>query len=197
MPPKNRNNGKHELILDAAVRVFAERGYHQTTISQIARQAGVADGTIYLYFKNKEDILATFVRQRSEHFFECFKQEVDKQKNAVDKLHKLVRLHFREAEVDMHKAFVYQVEMRTNRRLMRGEIMEALKMYLDTVGTILEEGQQEGSVRHDLYIGLAKRMIFASVDEVITTWVRSGGKYDLIPLAEPLVDMILSGLSPR
>jgi TetR/AcrR family fatty acid metabolism transcriptional regulator len=194
MAAKTKTNGKHAQILDAAIRVFAEHGYHQSTIAQIAREAGVADGTIYLYFKNKEDILATFVRNRSEEFFAGFREEVRLLKTAVEKLSLLVKNHFETAERDMHKAFVYQVEMRTNRRLMRGEIRDALKMYLDTVGAILEEGQQEGSVRHDLYIGLAKRLIFATVDEVITTWVRSGGKYDLVPLAGPLVDLFLSGL---
>lgn len=191
---KAKTNGKHESILEAAIRVFANQGYFQSTISQIAREAGVADGTIYLYYKNKEDILATFVRQQSARFFDAFAKLEDRQKNALEKMQLLVRLHFEVSQTDRHKALVYQVEMRRSPRLMKQEIKEALKMYHDLVGSIVEEGQQQGSIRHDLQLGLVKRMIFASVDEVITTWVVSGGKYDLVKLAEPLVDMFFRGI---
>ncbi len=192
---KSKANGKHETILAAAVRVFAEEGYFRSTVSQIAREAGVADGTIYLYFQNKEDILATFVRQHSLQFFEAFSERVKEAKTAVEKLRLLVNLHFTVAQRDRWKALVYQVEMRRSSRLMRKEIKDALKAYHDVVGQIVEEGQQEGSIRHDVQLGLVKRMIFASVDEVITTWVLAGGKYDLAALADPLVDLFLKGIS--
>ncbi|MBU2490206.1 MAG: TetR family transcriptional regulator [Proteobacteria bacterium] len=176
------------------MRVFAQEGYSGSTVSQIAREAGVADGTIYLYFKNKEDILASFVRQHSQEFFDRVEDSLAREKNAIDKLHALVRLHFAASRLDRHKALVYQVEMRQSSRLMKAEIRDALKRYLDLVGAILEEGQQEGLIRQDLYVGLVKRMIFASVDEVITAWVISGGKYDLAALADPLVDLFLDGV---
>ncbi|MBW1989648.1 MAG: TetR/AcrR family transcriptional regulator [Deltaproteobacteria bacterium] len=197
MASRDKQNGKYERILDAAVRVFSRKGYFGSTVSQIAGEAGVADGTIYLYFKNKEDILASFVRRHSQEFFDRVKDEIGGQPTAVDKLRTLVRLHFEASSRDRHRALVYQVEMRRSSRLMKAEIREALKMYLDLVGSILEEGQQEGTIRLDLYVGLAKRMIFASVDEVITSWVISGGKYDLPALADPLVDLFLNGIATR
>ena len=167
--PNPKQNGKYERILQAAVRVFAEEGYSGSTVSQIAREAGVADGTIYLYFKNKEDILASFVSRHSQEFFDRVAETLGKEKTSLDKLRALVRLHFATSQVDRHKALVYQVEMRRSSRLMKAEIRDALKRYLDLVGSILEEGQQEGTIRHDLYVGLVKRMVFASVDEVITS----------------------------
>lgn len=190
----SKNNGKYDQIMGAAVRVFAEQGYFQSTIAQIAREAGVADGTIYLYFKNKEDILARFVNQQSTRFFDTFKEKMTLEKTAVDKLKALVRLHFEVSQQDRHTALVYQVEMRRSVRLMKEDIKDVLRMYHDVVGSILEEGQQQGAVRHDLQTGLVKRMIFASVDEVITSWVLAGGKYDLVPLADPLVDLFLKGI---
>lgn len=191
---KNKTNGKYDTILTAAVRVFAEEGYFRSTVSQIAREAGVADGTIYLYFQNKEDILATFVRLHSLEFFEAFHARVKECRSAVEKLRLLVSLHFAMAQKDRHKALVYQVEMRRSSRLMRKEIKDSLKAYHDEVGQIVEEGQQEGSFRHDVQLGLVKRMIFASVDEVVTTWVLAGGKYELQALADPLVDLFLKGI---
>ena len=195
MTHSSSKNGKYEQILEAGVKVFAGQGYNGSTISAIARQAGVADGTIYLYFKNKEDILAQIVQKYTQRFFDTFKSSMGPGVSAVDKLKLLVRLHFEMSQQDMNTALVYQVEMRRSNRLMKEDIREALKTYHDLVGTIVEEGQQEGTIRHDLYIGLVKRLIFASVDEVITTWVLSGGKYELLPLAEPLVDLFLKGIS--
>lgn len=197
MAKNNVKTDKFEQILEAGVRVFAEQGYHGSTVSAIAREAGVADGTIYLYFKNKEDILARFVRSQSQRFFETFRDKMPEKGSAVDRLKLLVKLHFEVSQENMHKALVYQVEMRRSTSLMKGDIREALKTYHEIVGAILEEGQQEGAIRQDIYVGMIKRVIFASVDEAITTWVMSGGKYDLVPLAEPLVDFFLNGISTK
>lgn len=194
MGAKPKNNGKYDKIMAAAVRVFAEQGYFQSTIAQIAREAGVADGTIYLYFKNKEDILAKFVNQHSKKFFDAFTDQMAKEDNALDKLKALIRLHFQVSQEDRHVALVYQIEMRRSVRLMQEDIKNALRVYHDLVGRIVEEGQQQGTIRHDVQIGLVKRLIFASVDEVITSWVLSGGKYDLVPLAGPLVELFLCGI---
>ncbi len=194
MAKNNSKNGKFEQILAAGVKVFAEQGYSGSTVSAIAREAGVADGTIYLYFKNKEDILAQFVRGQSQKFFDAFRERMPGEKSAVDRLKLLVRLHFEVSQEDMHAALVYQVEMRRSTRLMKEDIRDALKSYHEIVGAILEEGQQEGTVRQDIHVGLIKRVIFASVDEAITTWVMARGKYGLVPLAEPLVEFFLQGI---
>ncbi|SHK27734.1 transcriptional regulator, TetR family [Desulfatibacillum alkenivorans DSM 16219] len=193
MEPKQKN-GKHEQIMSAAIRVFAEKGYFQSTIAQIARAAGVADGTIYLYFKNKEDIMAQFVNQQSKKFFDTFTSMFEGKQSAIERLKALIRLHFQVSQEDRYVALVYQVEMRRSDRLMKEDIKDALRMYHDLVGQIVEEGQQEGAIRHDVQIGLVKRMIFATVDEVITSWVMAGGKYDLEPLAEPLANLLLQGI---
>ena len=194
MQAKQKTNGKYELIMAAAVRVFAEQGYFQSTIAQIARAAGVADGTIYLYFKNKEDIMAQFVNQQSEKFFDTFKSMFDEEQSALERLRALIKLHFQVSQEDRYVALVYQVEMRRSDRLMKEDIKDALRMYHDLVGQIVEEGQQDGTIRHDVQIGLVKRMIFATVDEVITSWVMSGGKYELAPLADPLADLFMKGI---
>ncbi|MEW5734945.1 MAG: TetR/AcrR family transcriptional regulator [Thermodesulfobacteriota bacterium] len=195
MAKNKNNNGKFSAILEAGIKIFAQQGYFQSTVAQIAREAGVADGTIYLYFKNKEDILATFVRQQTQEFFEAYRKKVAEVKHAVEKLRLLIRLHFEISQRDRNRALVYQVEMRRSDRLMKEDIRDALKTYHDVVGQIVEEGQQEGAIRHDLQPGMVKRMIFASVDEVITTWVLGGGKYDLVSLADPLSDLFLRGIA--
>jgi len=78
--------------------------------------------------------------------------------------------------------------------MVEDQIKEMSKMYLDIVSEIIEQGQEEGIIRKDLYIGLVKRFILGAVDEVINTWLHSDGKYDLVSMADPLVELFLWGI---
>lgn len=191
---KAKSNDKDERILEAAIKVFAEQGFHQATISQIAREAGVADGTIYLYFKNKDDIMVRFFDQRTKRAFSRFRVAVDRVDNARDKLTVLIRTHLEEFQLNRDMAVVYQAETHRNNRSCEEQIRDMSKMYLDIVSEIVEQGQQEGLMRKDLYLGLVKRFIIGAVDEVINTWLHSHTDYDLTSMAEPLVDLFLRGV---
>lgn len=191
---KTKENGKYQRILEAAVKVFAEQGFHQSTISQIAREAGVADGTIYLYFKNKDDILVQFFTYKTKQVFDKFREEVDKAENSFDKLKNLIRRHLQEFQNDRNMAVLYQAETHQNSRLVEEQIRDMSKLYLDIVSEIVEQGQEEGCIRKDIYVGLVKRFILGGVDEVINTWLHSGGKYDLASMADPLVDLFIRGI---
>jgi TetR/AcrR family fatty acid metabolism transcriptional regulator len=187
-------NFKYDRILEAAVKVFARQGFRQSTISQVAREAGVADGTIYLYFKNKNDILVQFFEYKARQVFGCFRQEVDRAGNSVEKLRNLVRVHLAEFQRDPDMAVVYQVETHQSSRLVEAQIRDMAKGYLDIIAEIVEQGQSEGSIRKDLYLGLVKRFILGAVEEVISTWLHSGCSYDLASMADPLVDLFIQGI---
>ncbi len=194
-PIANREkNDKYHRILEAAIKVFARQGYFQSTIAQIAGEAGVADGTIYLYFKNKDDILVQFFSYKTKQVFERFRQEVDRAETAIDKLRNLVRIHLEEFQRDRNMAIVYQTETHQISRMAEDQIREMSKLYLDIVNEIVECGQEEGAIRRDLYLGLVKRLIIGSVDEVINTWLHAGGQYDLVSMAEPLVELFIRGI---
>ena len=190
-------NDKYHRILNAAVKVFARQGYYQSTISQIAKEAGVADGTIYLYFVNKDDILVQIFSYRAKKVFERFRQEVNRAGSAIDKLKSLVRIHLDEFQRDRDMAIVYQAETHQISRLAEAQIKEMSEMYRDIIAEIIENGQEEGCLRKDLYLGLVKRIIIGSVDEVINTWLHSGGRYDLVSMADPLVELFIRGIGIR
>ena len=190
-------NNKYNQILEAAVRVFARQGFYQSTIAQIAKEAGVADGTIYLYFKNKDDILVQFFSYRTKQVFESFREEVDRAETSADKLRNLVRRHLAEFQRDRDGAVVYQVETHQSSRLAEDQIREMSQMYRDLISEIVEQGQQEGTIRKDLYVGLVKRFIIGAVDEVINTWLHSNGEYDLVSMADPLVELFMTGIGQR
>ncbi len=178
--------------------MFARQGFYQSTVAQIAKEAGVADGTIYLYFKNKDDILVQFFEYRTKQVFDRFRAAVSQADNSFDKLRNLIRRHLTEFQRDRNMAVVYQVETHQSSRLAEAQIREMSQMYQDLVSEIVEAGQQEGNIRKDLYVGLVKRFILGSVDEVINTWLHSDKNYDLVTMADPLVDLFIRGIGmPR
>lgn len=194
---QNHNNNNKEKKCDSILRgagaVFARYGFYKATISQIATEAGVADGTIYLYFKNKEDILYQFINYKTEFVFERMRQSVKKGSTAEEKLRNLIKCHLQEFQTDRNMAVIFQSEVRY-RRDIESRIKDISKMYLDLLSDIIEQGQIEGEMRHDLFVGLAKRFILGAVEGVINTWVTADGKYDLAAMADPLVDLYLNGL---
>ncbi len=195
MKIKNKDkNNKYHLILEAAVKVFASQGYYQSTIAQVAKEAGVADGTIYLYFKNKEDILVNFFQYKTRQVFEHFRTEVGQAQGGLEKLRRLIRRHLAEFQQDRDMAILYQVGTHQIDRIAEYQIREMSKMYQDLVSEIVEAGQQEGTIRKSLYVGLVKRFILGGVDEVINTWLHSERDYDLISMADPLVELVIRGI---
>lgn len=197
MAKKNDSTGKYERILDGAATVFAKEGFHQATVAKIAKAAGVADGTIYIYFKNKDDILVQFLNFKTRQVFSKFRQVMEKSHDAVTKLRNLIGQHFAAFQADIQMAVIYQSETRRNRQLVEKELLEMAKMYVDIVSAIIKQGQEEGVLSQDLHLPLARRMIVGTVEDVINSWIQSGGKYELKPLADPLVELLINGLGVR
>ena len=196
-PNKNTlNPDKYHLILDAAISVIAQEGFFNATVSKIARAAGVADGTIYLYFKNKNDILLHFFDFKTRLVFDEFRKEVDKGQDARSKLYNLIRAHLREFQKDRNMAVVFQAEARQI-RYFEVHIKDITHMYFDLVGEIVELGQKEGVFRRDMELNLVKRFILGAVDEVINHWLHTTETYDLESKADGLVELFFHGIDGR
>jgi TetR/AcrR family transcriptional regulator, fatty acid metabolism regulator protein len=189
-----RNSAKYDQILTAAIKVFAERGFSQSTISQIAQEAGVADGTIYLYFKNKDDILVQFYEHMTDHVSSRFWKAVEEGKTALEKLQNLIRAHLEVFQSQPNGAIVYQSETHLQWRLVQEPTRQMSRMYREVISKLVAQGQKEGTIRTDLYVGLVKRVINGAVEEVINTWIHTGMDHDLASMAEPLVDLFLRGI---
>jgi TetR/AcrR family transcriptional regulator, fatty acid metabolism regulator protein len=192
---KNLKNTKpkYKQIIDAAVVVIAENGYHQSQVSRIAKQAGVADGTIYLYFKNKEDILVSLFHEKMGEFIEKIEAEIAGKSSAAEKLLTLVEKHFELLAADHHLATVTQLELRQSNKELRHRINEVLKGYLGTIDSIIQFGKENGEFNPNLDVRLARQMIFGSIDETATTWVMNEQKYDLPSLAKEVHALLVNG----
>ncbi|KMY51169.1 TetR/AcrR family transcriptional regulator [Peribacillus loiseleuriae] len=193
----NRNRPKYKQIIDAAVVVIAQNGYHQAQVSKIAKQAGVADGTIYLYFKNKEDILISLFYEKMGYFVEQIEDEIKETMSAAEKLLVMIRKHFQILASDANLAIVTQLELRQSNLELRERINDVLRDYLKIVDTIILEGKESGEFLSNLDVRLTRQMIFGTIDETATTWIMNNQKYSLPELAESVHQLLLGGCGSK
>ncbi|UOR11986.1 TetR/AcrR family transcriptional regulator [Halobacillus amylolyticus] len=190
-----KNKPKYKQIIDAAVVVIAENGYHSSQVSKIAKKAGVADGTIYLYFKNKEDILISLFQDKMGQLIERIEQETTSRQTAEEKLLTLVQTHFEQLAADHHLAIVTQLELRQSNKELRYKINEVLKGYMVVIDQILDEGIKEKIFRDNLNRKLVRQLIFGMMDEAITNWVMKEQRYNIVDQAKDVHSFIINGLA--
>jgi TetR/AcrR family transcriptional regulator, fatty acid metabolism regulator protein len=190
---RRRTDDKRQRILQAAVKVFARKGYHRAKVSEIARRADVADGTIYLYFKSKEDLLVSlFDEVMAEHLAEG-RREVRAAVGAPARLQAIARHHLRLLGENRDLAVVFQVELRQSTQFMERFTASWLQDYFTLIDEVIAQGQREGSLRAELPRKVLAKSLFGALDEMVTSWILSRKDYDLAELAEPVVDLLLRG----
>ncbi|WP_435921000.1 TetR/AcrR family transcriptional regulator [Paenibacillus sp. DYY-L-2] len=190
----SRKQEKFEMILDAAEKVIAENGFHGSQVSKIAKEAGVADGTIYLYFKKKEDILISLFEDRLGKLVAMFNASIRETDSASEALRRICEIHYTQLEQNISLAYVTQIELRQSSLELRKAIGLSLKPYIQLIEHILIRGMEEGTFRADLDTKLTRQLIFGAMDEVVTSWLISGRKYSLSGQVGGTVDFFLRGL---
>jgi len=184
---------KRRRILDAAVRVFARKGYFSARVSDIAKKAGVADGTIYLYFRSKEDLLVRlFDEVMSEHVVRA-REAVRALPSAPERLLAIAERHLAVLGDNRDLAAVFQVELRQSTRFMERFTASWLRDYFALLDDVIEGGQRDGSLRADVNRKLAAKVLFGALDETVTSWLLSEKRYPLKEQAAPVVDLFLRG----
>jgi TetR/AcrR family fatty acid metabolism transcriptional regulator len=192
-----RTADKRQRILHAAVSVFASKGYFGARVSDIAKKAGVADGTIYLYFRNKEDILVSLFDDLMSEHVEQVKAALPRVKDAPGRLRLVAEHHLRALGGNRDLAVVFQVELRQSTKFMERFTASWLKDYLALLAEIIAQGQAAGEIRPDLPVKLGTKAFFGALDELVTSWILGGKGYDLGELAAPIVDLFLRGAAAK
>ena len=190
-----RDPDKPQQIIEAAVRVFARRGYYNSRVSDIAREAGIAAGTIYLYFKTKDDILVTLFRDKMAEFVDALRKAIANEPDAASKVRRLVWLHFSRLEEDPELAEVLQVEMRQGQKFFRGASGQEIGAYFALIASVLEEGVSEGRFRSGVSVKVATKMLFGAMDQMATSWVLGKRGYRLVDTADAVADIFLQGVA--
>jgi len=187
---------KRDAILRAAIDVFAGRGYFGAQVADVARAAGVAAGTVYLYFKSKDDLLVSiFERTMREGLAEG--QAVAAVRDPRERLRRLARLHLERLGRDRNLAVVFQVELRQSTKFMERFSATLLRDYLGLIRDAVADGQAAGLFRADLNPTRAAKMIFGALDEMATNWILSRRRYPLEADADAVVDLFLNGARTR
>jgi TetR/AcrR family fatty acid metabolism transcriptional regulator len=189
-----RGTDKRQRILRASVDVFAEHGYFNAKVAQIAKAAGVADGTIYLYFQGKEDLLITIFREHTRSYLAALELRMIDVERAEDRLRTAVRHHLETLGRDRALAVVSQVELRHSLKFLSLFSQQEVADYLNVIRKIVEHGQESGAFRRNVHPQLAAKAIFGVLDEMVTSWMLSEKDYDLAAQSEQVADLILTGL---
>jgi len=189
-----RKGEKYQVLLDAAVRSFAQTGYHRTRVADIAREAGVADGTVYIYFENKEDILISLFQDLMKRFVEDLNSELALCQDANEKLYRIISYHLTTLANRPDQARVTQIELRQIDKTINQGISKPLKIYFQLIEEVVAEGKEQGLYRRNIDPKTARKVVFGAIDEVVTCWVMSGKPYDLTALSEPVYNLLSEGL---
>ena len=195
-PRRRRNSDKRERILRAAIEVFARNGFYDTRVSEIAKAAGVADGTIYLYFKNKDDVLISIFEDRISQLLAVLRDEVERAHGFEGKLRRVIELQLGLLEGQRDLAEVITVNLRQSSRLLKQYAQPLFTEYLEVVAGVIAEGQREGVVRDDVSPRVLARALWGALDGVALTWALGGAnKPDLLRRAAPqIASVFLDGL---
>ena len=193
-PPAFQGTSKRERILRAAVDVFAKNGYFNAKVSEIAKAAGVADGTIYLYFDGKEDLLITIFREHTRNYLLSLERSLANIRRPEERIRIAIRHHLETLGRDRALAVVSQVELRHSLKFMSLLSQQEVADYLNILRKIVEYGQNEGVFRRDHHPQLVAKALFGILDEMVTSWILSEKDHNLAEQADPIADLVLAGL---
>lgn len=187
---------KRGRIIDAAIKVFAERGFHTATVAEIARAAGVADGTIYLYFKGKDDLLLRLFDEKMTELLAEARREIGRETSAPARLARFIQLHLSLVERNPDLAAVLIVELRQSAQFLKAADRAKLAAYVDLIAEVVRDGQERGELSDGISPATVKRAVFGALDELALGWLVSGRKGSLKKTAAEVSDWLVRGLVP-
>lgn len=189
---------KRERILRGAIKVFARKGFYATRVSEIAKAAGVADGTIYLYFKNKDDVLVCIFEDRITRLLEVLRREVSESSSFEERMRRIVGLQLGLLEGQRDLAEVITVNLRQSSRLLKQYAAPLFVEYLEVLAGVIADGQREGVVRPDAHPRILARALFGALDGVALTWALGGAEPGTLNKAAlQITSVFLDGIRVR
>jgi TetR/AcrR family transcriptional regulator, fatty acid metabolism regulator protein len=196
-PTKLDRSDKRDALLRAAIDTFAARGFFNAQVADVARSAGVAAGTVYLYFRGKDDLLISIFERTMKEAIADGRRSVDALTDPVERLREIARLHLGRLGRDRALAVVFQVELRQSTKFMERFSSTQLREYLGIIRSVIADGQARGVFRGAISPTLAAKLFFGALDEMATNWILSRRKYTLASEAEAIVELFVGGLAQR
>ena len=185
---------KREAILRAATQVFAAKGFFQSQVADVARAAGVAAGTVYLYFRSKDDLLVSLFERSMRDALAAIHAALDGIDDPRERLGRIARLHLERLGRDRDLAVVFQVELRQSTKFMEQFSSTFLRDYLGVIRETIADGQRTRVFRNGINPTIAAKVFFGALDEMATNWILSKRRYSLASEADAVVDLFIGGI---
>jgi len=186
---------KRTAILEAATAIFAKRGFFGAQVADVARAAGIAAGTVYLYFRSKDEILTSIFDRTMQEAIAEGRSALADVKDPVERLRRIARMHLSRMGRDRNLAVVFQVELRQTTKFMEQFSTTGLRDYLSLIQQTIEDGQARGVFRKSINARTAAKVVFGALDEMATNWILSRRRYALAEQADEVVDILVGGFS--
>ena len=193
--PSRDKTDKRDALLRAAIETFAARGFFNAQVADVARTAGVAAGTVYLYFRGKDDLLISVFDRTMKEAIAAGRDSIASLSDPIEQLRAIARLHLDRMSRDRNLAIVFQVELRQSTKFMERFSTTHLREYLGIIRDVIAKGQGQGVFRKNLNPTLASKLLFGMLDEMATNWILSKRRYSLTAEADAIIDLFVHGLS--
>jgi TetR/AcrR family transcriptional regulator, fatty acid metabolism regulator protein len=190
-----RGGEKYDRILEAAIETIAQKGFERARISDIASSAGIADGTVYLYFKNKNVILRTAIDTAFAQFSERVSASLASADGPIEQLKIIARLHLETLTARRSLAVIVQNEIRQSHQFLEEFTHQPFVDYINIVREVIRRGQAEGVIRAEVSERVAALCLFGALDEIISSWLYTEKPIDPEHAAGQVLDVLLNGMS--
>ena len=188
---------KRDALLRAAITTFAARGFFNAQVADVARTAGVAAGTVYLYFRSKDDLLISIFERTMKEAIAEGRDTIAGLDAPLEQLRAIARLHLDRMSRDRDLAVVFQVELRQSTKFMERFSATHLREYLGIIRDVIARGQAAGTFGRGVNPTLASKLLFGMLDEMATNWILSRRRYSLAAEADAIVDLFVHGIAAR
>jgi len=195
--PRRKHEEKRKRILEAAASVFAREGFHNAKMGDVAHEAGVAHGTVYLYFGSKDDLLISVFQENLSELIKYVNSEIQKERNAEDKLRRMISLQIELIETNPELTALLLVEFPRTGKFLNSHAIDGIAAYVDMIASILKQGIAENVFDDVIDVDIVSTVIYAGIQGIATRWILEEMRYPLKKVANEISDLFLRGLKSR
>jgi TetR/AcrR family fatty acid metabolism transcriptional regulator len=188
---------KRESIIQAAIEVFGKKSFNDSNISEIAQKANVAEGTIYQYFKNKEDLFFAIPVEKTREFCDELDLHLQGITGSFNKIRKFLWYYLYFFKTNPEYGKILLLEMRVNSSFVKAKTYDSFRKSTSRILEIIKEGQEEGKIREDVSFYVIRQMILGTLEHIVTRWLLKSEKYDLMDYHEDVSRLVMNGITVR
>lgn len=191
----SKKAAKKQSILQAAIEVFSNDSFKNSSISEIAKRANVAEGTIYQYFKNKEDLFFSIPVEKTIEFCEELDLHLQGITGTFNKIRKFIWYYLYFFKMNPGYGRILMLEMRVSKSFVKTKTYKFLKKSTSRILEVIRERQDDGTIRKDVNIYILRQLILGILEHLVTRWLLKGEKYDLMENYDQVSKLVFYGIS--